>query len=258
MDNKPALDRSFLIPIFIGFISVVGICLVLFAARLGASRGTVQTSETATPLKYQYLATEPGIAVPTDAPPGTATLAEIPTLEIIDLPPTLFPTDVPTLVVVPNATKALVTTSPSPTALVLGVKYDDADFKFNYIGTWIGQSGVSDAYQNTLHVSNTIGDSVQLSFVGQKILFAYQAGPSLGSVAIKLDGVDFSFDQFAPETLASEWESPILSLSSHSVTITHIAGGSINLDSIAVIDLATPTPTIAPLITPTVTNSTNN
>ena len=40
------------------------------------------------------------------------------------MPPTLFPTDVPTLVVVPNATKALVTTSPSPTALVLGVKYD--------------------------------------------------------------------------------------------------------------------------------------
>jgi hypothetical protein len=246
MDNRPALDRSVFIPIFIGFISVVGICLVLFAARLGASRGTVQTSETATPLKYQYLATEPGIALPTDAPPGTATPTEIPTLVIIDLPPTLFPTDVPTLVVVPNVTKALVTVSPSPTALVLGAKYDDADFKFNYTGSWVAQSGVSGAYQNTLHVSNTIGDSVQLSFVGQKIRIAYQAGPSLGTIAIKLDSVDFSFDQFAPGTLESEWESPVLTLSSHSVTITHIGGGSINLDSITVVDISTPTPTITP------------
>ena len=248
MDNKPALDRSFFIPIFIGFISVVGICLVLFAARLDASRGTVPTSETATPLKYQYLATEPGIALPTDAPPGTATATEIPTLVIIDLPPTLFPTDVPTLVVVPNVTRAPVTAS--PTALVLGVKYDDADFKFNYTGNWIGQSGVGDVYQNTLHVSNTIGDSVQLSFVGQKIRIVYQAGPSLGTIAIKLDGVDFTLDQFAQATLGSEWESPVLTLSSHSVTITHIAGGSINLDSIAVIDLATPTPIVTPMATP--------
>jgi len=245
MDNRPALDRSFFIPIVIGFISVVGICLVLFAARLGAARGTVQTSETATPLKYQYLATEPGIAVPTDAPPGTATPTEIPTLEVIDLLPTLFPTAVPTLVVVPNVTNVPVTAS--PTALVLGITYDDADFKFNYTGNWIGQSGVSNAYQNTLHVSNTIGDSVQLSFVGQKIRIAYEAGPSLGTIAIKLDGVDFSLDQFAPATLESEWESPVLTLSSHSVTITHIAGGSINLDAIAVIDISTPTPTVTPL-----------
>lgn len=241
MDNKPALDRSFFIPIFIGFISVVGICLVLFAARLGASRGAVQPSQSAATLKYQYLATEPGIALPTDAPPGTATATEIPTHVIIDLQSTLFPTDVPTLVVVPDVTRAPATAS--PTALVLGVKYDDADFKFNYTGNWIGQSGVGDVYQNTLHVSNTIGDSVQLSFVGQKIRIAYQAGPSLGTIAIKLDGVDFSLDQFAPATLGSEWESPVLSLSSHSVTITHIGGGSINLDSVAVIDISTPTPT---------------
>ena len=246
MDNRPALDRSFFIPIIIGFISVLGICLVLFAARLGASRGTAQTSETATPLKYQYLATEPGIALPTDAPPGTATATEIATLEIIDLPPALFPTDVPTLVVVPNVTRSPVTVTATPTVLVLGVKYDDADFKFNYTGNWIGQSGVSNAYQNTLHVSNTIGDSVQLSFVGQKIRIAYEAGPSLGTIAIKLDSVDFSLDQFAPATLESEWESPVLTLSSHSVTITHIAGGSINLDSITVVDISTPTPTTTP------------
>jgi len=247
MDNRPASDRSVFIPIFIGFASVLGICLVLFAARLGASRGNIQSGETETPIKYQFLATEPGIALPTDVLPVTAT--EIPTLAIIDLPPTLTATVVPTLVVVPNATNVPATAS--PTALVLNITYDDADFKFNYTGNWIGQSGVSGTYQNTLHVSSTIGDSVQLSFVGQKIRMVYQAGPSLGTIAIKLDGVDFTLDQFAPATLRSEWESPVLVLSSHTLTITHISGGSINLDTIAVLDVSTPTPTSTPTSTAT-------
>jgi hypothetical protein len=85
---------------------------------------------------------------------------------------------------------------------------------------------------------------VQLSFVGQKIRFTYQAGPSLGTVAIKLDGVDFSLEQSATDSVISAWESPVLVLSSHLVTITHISGGSINIDSIAVLDLSTPTPTL--------------
>lgn len=240
MANKPQLDRSFFIPIFIGFVSVAGICLVLFAARLGNSRGGVQGGVTETPVKYQFLATEPGIALPTDAPPGTATPTEIPTLEVIDLPPTQTATLIPTLVVVPNVTRAPVTAT--PTVLALNVIYDDADFKFNYTGSWVGQSGVNSAYQNTLHISNTIGNSVQLSFVGQKIRFEYQAGPSLGAIAIRLDSADFSLDQSASETEINSWESPVLVLSSHVVTITHISGGSINIDSIEVIDLSTPVP----------------
>jgi len=252
MDNKPALDRSVFIPIFLGFASVLGICLVLFAARLGASRGTVQGGETTTPIKYQYLATEPGIALPTDAPPATVP-TEIPTLDTLVLPPTRILTDVPTLAVLPNVPIVSVSTTASPTPLALNIKYDDADFKFNYTGNWIGQSGVSGTYQNTLHVSSTISDSVQLSFVGQKIRIAYQAGPSLGTIAIKLDSADFTLDQSDPETLIGEWESPELVLSSHSITITHISGGSINLDSITVLDISTPTPTSTPTSTSTAT-----
>jgi len=84
---------------------------------------------------------------------------------------------------------------------------------------------------------------VKLSFFGQKIRYTYQAGPSLGAIALRLDDVDFALDQASADTTLSEWESPILVLSSHSITITHISGGSINIDSISVIDLATPTPT---------------
>jgi hypothetical protein len=252
MDNKPAFDRSVFIPIFLGFASVLGICLVLFATRLGAARGTVQNAETETPVKYQYLATEPGIALPTDAPPATSILeTDTPAPTPLFFLPTLTPTSVSTRVIPLRATNTPATVSPTP--LALGIIYDNADFKFNYTGNWIGQSGVNGTYQNTLHVSNTIGSSVQLSFVGQKIRIAYQAGPSLGTIAIKLDSVDFTLDQSDSETGVGEWESPVLVLSSHSITITHISGGSINLDSITVLDIGTPTPTLTPATTSTST-----
>ena len=233
MDNKPAFDRSILIPIFIGFASVLGICLVLFATRFSATRATVQAGESRTPVKYQYLATEPGIAIPTEAPPATSVLetdTPTPASIIIDFPPTFISTSISTLstpVILPGVTNTPATVSPTP--LVLSVTYDDVDIRFNYTGSWTGQSGVSGADQSTLHISNTIGDAVQLSFVGQKIRIVYQVGPSLGTIAIKLDGVDFILEQFAPATLRSEWESPVLVLSSHTITITHISGGSINL-----------------------------
>ena len=253
MDNKPVFDRSIFIPILIGFFSVLGICLVLFAARLGAARGIVQSVETETPIKYQYLATEPGIALPTEVLPATATATttaiEISTPTVSNLQPTFTATFAsPTLPIVRLVTNTPVTASPTP--LVLNVKYDDTDFKFNYTGNWISQNNVSDTYQNTLHISNTIGDAVQLSFAGQKILFSYQAGPSLGAVAIILDGADFALDQSATETKTNVWESPVLTLSSHTINITHISGGSVNVDAIEVLDLSTPTVTPTPTATP--------
>jgi len=250
MDNKPSFDRSIFIPIFIGFFSVLGICLVLIASRLTMTRGQGVTTDTATSMKYQYLATEPGVVFPTEAasptePPATS----FPTFDLILPTSTLFgfKSPVPTISRATSVGPPFSTNTPtpsiSPTVQFLNVTYDDADFKFLYTGNWASQS-VADAYQKTLHVSSTIGDSVQLSFVGQKIRFTYQAGPSLGTIAIKLDGVDFSLEQAAPDTVIGGWESPVLVLSSHLVTITHISGGSINIDSIAVLDLSTPTPTL--------------
>ncbi|MEP6894399.1 MAG: hypothetical protein ABI986_02205 [Chloroflexota bacterium] len=262
MDNKPSIDRTFFVPIIIGFLSVLGICLVLAASRLGAARGNVQSGDTATPLKYQYIGTEPGVVLPAELP-SPAELAE-----------TITPTSAPTIVLVLPTTTSLVTkpatrltpivtfvttdvstsvSNPvstntptptiSPTAQFLNVTYDDTDFKFLYTGTWVAQNNVTGTYQNTLHISNAIGDAVQLSFVGQQIRFTFQAGPSLGVVAIKLDGVDFALDQSSPNSVTSVWESPLLVLSSHSITITHISGGSVNIDAIAVLDASTPTAT---------------
>jgi hypothetical protein len=242
MGNKMPFDRSLFIPIFIGLFSLLGICLVLFATRLGASRGNVQIEDTATPMKYQYLGTEPVVVLPTEvaSPTTEPSPTIVSTIEIIL--PTL--TSRSTSVGQPFSTNTP-TPSASPTIQFLNVTYDDADFKFLYTGNWV-KNTVSDTYQSTLHISNAIGDSVQLSFVGQKIRFTYQAGPSLGTIAIKLDKADYALDQSASETAINSWESPVLVLSSHSITITHISGGAINIDAIAVLDLATPTPTATP------------
>jgi hypothetical protein len=244
MDNKPVFDRTLFIPIIIGVCSVLGICLVLLVGRLNAARGEVQNEATQTPIRYQYLGTEPAIVFPTDAPTLTALPETIAPTDDLLKPTLVFPTatlrpkSTPTI-----PTRAIITpVSLTPTVGSLNVIYDDGDFKFLYTGDW-HQNTVSGTYQSTLHISSTIGDSVQLSFVGQKIRIAYQAGPSLGTIALRLDGADFVLDQSSADTVLSRWESPVLVLSSHSITITHVSGGSINLDSIAVIDLATPTPT---------------
>jgi hypothetical protein len=261
MDNKTPFDRSLFIPIFIGFFSVLGICLVLVATRFSAARGNIQNTTTATPLKYQYLATEPEIALPTEITSPTEELSTASPTLAHGLPTSTQFTDISTV----SSTALILSTSistktptrfvpvaatntptPSATAQFLNVTYDDTDFKFLYTGNWVSQSGVSDTYQTTLHISNAIGDAVQLSFVGQKINIAYQAGPSLGAIAIKIDDKDYALDQSATSTIISSWESPVLVLSSHTVTITHISGGSINLDSIAILDLSTPTPTLTP------------
>src|SRR6185295_1136080 len=64
--------------------------------------------------------------------------------------------------------------------------YDDTDTRLAYSSGWTNQTGVSDAYQGTLHISNANGNSVTFTFTGQEIYLYYQAGPSLGSMTITI------------------------------------------------------------------------
>lgn len=246
MDRKPPVDPSLFIPIFIAGCSIFGILLVLLGLRLSASKGTIQTIPTDTPIKFQYLGTEPGFAEPSEASSvePLPAMTEAPT-EIF-LPPTAtIPIEETSLLVATNTPiTSTVTVQP------LDLTYDDADSLLMYTGTWIPQNGVNGTYQSTLHISGSIGDAVQFVFYGEKIRVVYQAGPSLGVVAIKLDTSEYVLDQSAAETRLSEWESPVQPLANHTITITHISGGSVNIDSLVVVDLSTPTPTATPTPTP--------
>jgi hypothetical protein len=266
-ENPASVDRSLLIPLAIGAFAIVGICFVLLALRLGAASGNVPMTATATPVKYLYLGTEPVVVQPTDLPTPTEVLAITSTPSAAALPPELLsPTARSTIIVLPGAaTNTFVATrstsnSASATATITATistaepstTFDDVDSVIGYTGNWVGQSGLANTYKNTLHISNTIGDAIQFTFYGERFQFIYQAGPTLGAVQIIVDEVPFILNQVANETGSGEWDSANLAAAYHTVTLTHISGGSINIDALVLFTLSTPTPTITPTITRTV------
>jgi len=250
MDKKPSIDPGLLIPILIGFFSVFGICLVVLIGQLTAPRATVEESETTTPFQYLFLGTEPGIS--TLATEEDVAATETGTDFPLILPsPSITLNALETKSAVPIFTKPATTpgthtpTSASTPPLNPGT-YDQADTRINYTGDWIFQSGLPGAYQNTLHVSSTLGNTVTLRFIGQQIRIFYQSGPSLGTIRIVIDGLQFDLDESKSESVTSEWASALLVNGTHTVAITHLSGGSINLDSVIVPDI---------LITPSVTSN---
>jgi hypothetical protein len=122
--------------------------------------------------------------------------------------------------------------------------YDDTDSHLVYSGTWTNQNNVQGAYQSTLHVSSTLGNLVTFRFIGQEVRLFYQSGPSLGKLRVIVDDREFELDQFDTSTFTSEWVSATLTNGTHTVTIRHAEGGSVNLDEIIV-------PEVTPTLTPT-------
>ena len=187
---------------------------------------------------------------PLPAGSSTATLPSSPT-------GTLFPTSTRTATGTLTATPTPKTSTPSITStsstqipLTPG-QYDDTHPQLAYSGGWTSQT-VAGAYQNTLHVSNTTGDSVTFKFTGQQLRLMFQSGPSLGIIRIHIGGISFDLDQ---SNGTEEWISALPSPGTYTVDIQHVSGGSVNIDAIIIPDLSTVTPTItlAPTITPSPT-----
>jgi len=250
MDNKPSFDRDLILPILLGGLSVIGIGIVFMWGRLSNERQAVPVADTETPMRFVYLGTEPGLSTLT--PDVTDT--PIPTVTELVLPPPVVGGS-PT---VTNTSVALFTDPPPRTATptasatlssVLS-KVDDTYFELLYDGDWNAQSNVTDAYQNTLHISFTVGNSVSYTFTGQQVIISFQSGPSLGRISITLDGLQFEIDQSSGNTELVDWQSAILIRGTHTVVIEHISGGSINLDSITIPDVSTPTPIATVTSTP--------
>jgi hypothetical protein len=137
------------------------------------------------------------------------------------------------------------TATPTRTSTLspVDVVYDDMDLRFIYEGDWVSQTNVSGAYQNSLHISSTAGNSTLITFVGQQVRVSYQAGPSLGQILINLDGLEVEVDQSNSATQIEEWQSALLVQGTHTLLITHFGGGSVNLDSVIVVLVPTKTPT---------------
>ena len=251
MDNKRSFDLTFIIPLLLGMCSIFGICLVLLLGRLSAARAIRVVEETSTPYKFLFLGTEPGISTitpgdePTEVPTSTPIEFEFSTSTPEPESLTTLEPGTGTPSTLAASTLASATTEvTSSTAPLNPGTYDENDVHIAYDGDWIQQTDVAGVFKNTLHVSNTLGNSMSLRFIGEQVRIFYQSGSSLGTVRINMDGIQFDLDQSASTINNSEWVSPLLINGTHTVTITHLSGGSINIDYFIVPDtIKTPSPT---------------
>ena len=282
MDNQPSIDRTILLPILIGAFSIFGILILLLIGRLNTSRASLPVEETETPFKYIFLGTEPGLftespeateadllnetSTPFDSAIATATPRPpdvTPTLvtpNVTGGPPGNNQTDAPPINLTPPGNTSLPTStslSASSPPLNAGT-YDDTHNYLVYDGPgWASAAvggGICGPIESTLHVSTTLGSTVSFRFIGWELRLRYQAAPTFGTMTIKIDNTNFDpLSQTDTTTHIVEWVSPDpLSQSTHDVTITHLSGGSVNLDCVIVRDaLATSTVTLTPTRTPT-------
>jgi hypothetical protein len=254
MENKPSVDPGILAPVALGLLSIVGIALVFFLGRANASRPAGEMTATETPFRYVYLGTEPGLSTltpePTPTPifiePPANTAAPDPGEPSFDTPPPDFPPLVTSTSSNPAfpTQPAVRTSTPTASETIPAVlsKFDDTYYEILYEGEWTSQTNVTGAYQNTLHISFTLENYAYFTFVGQQIIVTFQAGPSLGTILIDLDGIEFEVSQSSAQTQLVDWRSPVLVMGTHEIIIEHLSGGSVNLDSITIPDLRTPTP----------------
>lgn len=262
MDQPSSFDRSLLLPIGVGVISLIGICVILVLGGRDSNPPVVEEVPTATAFQYAFIGTEPAISTVTgvvveedDFPtPTTGVLPTVPRLTpviqvtntsppIITLPP-LENTNTPTR------------TPTSESAAPFGAgTFDDTDSRFSYTGAWDSLSGVAGAEKGTLHVSSTLANnSVSFRFIGNELRVFFQAAPGLGTIRLTLDGTSYEISQSSSTTEIEEWVLSTTTARTHTVTITHVSGGSVNFDSIVVPVVPTPSPNTP---TPTNTSTTN-
>jgi hypothetical protein len=259
MDNQPSFDRELLLPILLGGFSILGIIVILLIGRLSTARASVTEVETETPFNYIFLGTEPVLFTETPEASETELLTDLPVVSPALGTPVLR---TPTLATPNNTVPPINVTSPVNTALPTSTSasgaplgagtYDDVDSRLAYNGGGWADQEVDSAYKGTLHVSTVPGSSVTFRFIGTEVRLGYQVAQSLGRVIVRIDNTNYDpIDQSDTDSAVNEWISPLLSPSSHTVTITHADGGSVNVDYVIVPETApTGTPTATPTRTP--------
>jgi hypothetical protein len=218
---------------------------VFILGQLSDTRKAIPVSDTATPFRFTYLGTEPGLSTLTPE----ATYTPVPTA--IELALTSTELAFATNTVLSPIGQFSQTPTASSTIESGASKFDDTYTQILYTGDWDSQTNVSDTYQNTLHISFTVGNSASFTFVGEKVILSFQSGPSLGRISITLDGFPFEVDQSGSNTQLVDWQSGVLVRGTHTIIIAHLSGGSVNIDSITIPNVSTPTPTETATTTPT-------
>jgi hypothetical protein len=237
MQPRPPFDRTLLIPIAIGVVSILGIGWIFLTSDLRGTFIPPTAVPTAIPFDVSSLETEAASLFPSATPTKDET------------PPTATGTG-PVAYPGPPAerlasTSTLITESrPKPFAtptpdrfqpLPAGRRYDDTDPNIAYDRFWtaLKNSGTANAYKGTIHASNSVGGEASFHFTGEEIRLGYQRGKNFGTVTVLIDDQPYGFDEQAYDLV---WRSPRLSPGDHFVRIIHESGESINLDYLEILD----------------------
>jgi hypothetical protein len=173
---------------------------------------------------------EEPVEEPTEEPSIITPLASTPTRATTPTRPGVGTPIILTLSNVTSTFSAATPTSASAPPLNPGT-YDDGYEGLVYSG-WQATG--------TLHVSVVPGSTISFRFIGRELRLLYQGGATLGQMRVTIDNVSETLDQSS----GNEWVSDSFTNGTHSVLITHLSGGAVNLDQVIVPIPATPTPTI--------------
>lgn len=231
MDNRLILNHPLFPPVLISIISLLGICVILATTWLPGQNTQAVPTETVTPFKYLLLATEMHFS---SSKPESSPLPEIPSTPTATsgnkTTPLLVVTK-PTGIARADPSISTLTITPPPqfaeTNPMTTGTYDDADSAVIRHGKWELQNK-ADTYEQTLLVSNTVGNYVAFSFIGRFVVLGYKSTGEVADLTINIDGAEQRISQVD----GNAWFSRDLGPGTHFVLLTHAGGTAVNLDYI--------------------------
>ncbi|HEX2993293.1 MAG TPA: hypothetical protein VHP14_00620 [Anaerolineales bacterium] len=133
--------------------------------------------------------------------------------------------------------------SPSAPAPVTAGNYDDAHSAWTYVGNWTSWSG-DEAYNSTLHYTQTVGDFAALTFKGTQFTLVYTKYMNRGSIDVYVDNSHVTtIDAYAS---SPDWQytytSPTYSDGTHTVRLVHAGGDVVDVDAIQIMDKPSSSP----------------
>jgi hypothetical protein len=114
---------------------------------------------------------------------------------------------------------------------------DDIDPLWSYSGDWTIYAG-GGPYANSLHMSNTIGDSAQIKIEGGshfKVTYLQYSNRGMIDVYVddvKVDSINATSDIFELQKI---WMSGTISSGLHTLRFVHASGAVIDIDAIEVL-----------------------
>ena len=237
MQPRPQFDRTLLIPIAIGVLSILGIVWIFLRSDLSALFNPPTAVPTAMPFDVSPLETEAASLFPSATPAQDETphTASGTGPDAYPGPPAARLASTSTLMTESPPTPSVTPTPDRSQLLSAGRRYDDTDPKIAYDRFWtaLKNSGTANAYKGTLHASNSVGSETSFRFTGQRFNLGYQRGKNFGTVTVLIDNQPYGFNEQAYDLV---WRSPELSPGDHFVRIIHESGETINLDYIEILD----------------------